>query len=148
MEVFKNVADSVTKAVNFVVDKNRRAAVINRLKIVIRNEKETEARSYIELGRYYYENLRDASNEKTEPLCAAVDNADRRLKRAFRKLDEMMVPAGEDEDEEEGKGTETADTCGETRGCADGADSGEDFFRPFHAADGETGGSEEAAKDN
>ena len=150
MEVFKNVADSVTKAVNFVVDKNRRAAMINRLKIVIRNEKEIEARSYIELGRYYYENLRDASNEKTEPLCAAVDNADRRLKRAFRKLDEMMVPAGEDEDEDEKEenDTEKTDTCGETCDCADAADSGEDFFRPLHATDGEAGGSEEAAKDD
>ena len=139
MEVFKNVADSVTKAVNFVVDKNRKAAMINRLKIVIRNEKEIEARSYIELGKYYYENLRDASNEKTEPLCAAVDNADRRLKRAFTKLDEMMIPAGAQEEEGCCCG---ADGCEE---CA--SDDGEDFFRSFSAAEEEKDGEDEAAED-
>ncbi|QAT51119.1 hypothetical protein EQM14_15825 [Caproiciproducens sp. NJN-50] len=140
MELFKNVAGSVTKAVNYVVDKNRRAAMINRLKIVIRNEKEIEARSYIELGRYYYENMRDASDERTEPLCAAVDNADRRLKRAFAKLDEMMVPAGADQEEEDG--------CEES-GCAESAsDEGEDFFRSFSAAEEEPDGTGEVADDD
>lgn len=138
MEIFKNVAGSVTKAVNFVVDKNRKAAMINRLKIVIRNEKEIEARSYIELGKYYYENMRDASDERTEPLCAAVDNADRRLKRAFTKLDEMMVPAGAEEEEA---------GCAEC-GCDECAsDEGEDFFRSFSAAEEDPSGTDEAAED-
>jgi hypothetical protein len=138
MEIFKNVAGSVTKAVNFVVDQNRRAAMINRLKIVIRNEKEIEARSYIELGKYYYENMRDASDERTEPLCAAVDNADRRLKRAFLKLDEMMVPAGAEEEE----------AGSEESGCAeDTPGEGEDFFRSFSAAGEDPSGTDEAADD-
>ncbi|WP_411675760.1 hypothetical protein [Caproicibacter sp.] len=137
MEVFKNVTDSVTKAVNFVVDKNRRAAIINRLKIVIRNEKEIQARSYIELGKYYYDNMRDSTNERTEPLCVAVDNADRRLKRAFMKLDEMMVPAGVDDEEE---------VCGDECACAECAsDDGDDFFRTFSA---EPDGADEAAADD
>lgn len=130
MDVFKNVADSVTKAVNFVVDKNRRAALINRLKIVIRNEKEVEARAYIELGRYYFENLRDPENSRTEPLCVAVENSDRRLKRAFAKLDEMLMPSGADEEE----------ACADD-GREDGGESrdDEDFFRTFSASapDGE-----------
>lgn len=126
MDVFKNVADSVTKAVNFVVDKNRRAAIINRLKIVIRNEKEIEARAYIELGKYYYENLRDPSNSRTEPLCTAVENAERRLKRAFSKLDEMLMPSGDDGMGDSG---EEGAARGEDR------DDEEDFFRTFSAAD-------------
>lgn len=140
MELFKNVAGSVTKAVNYVVDKNRRAAMVNRLKIVIRNEKEIEARSYIELGRYYYENLRDASDERAEPLCAAVDNADRRLKRAFMKLDEMMVPAGAEQEEE---------AESEESGCAEcPSDESEDFFRSFEAAGEEPDGTDEVAADD
>lgn len=139
MEVFKNVAESVTKAVNFVVDKNRKAAIINRLKIVVRNEKEIKARSLMELGKYYYETMRDSSNEQTEPLCIAVDNADRRLKRAFMKLDEMMVPAGIDDDEEEEQGDEYA--------SAECADDGEDFFRSFSAASGQPDDTAEAADD-
>ena len=131
MDVFKNLADSVTKAVDFVVDKNRRAALINRLKIVIRNEKDVEARAYIELGKYYFENLRDPENSRTEPLCVAVENADRRLKRAFAKLDEMLMPTGAAEEDA------CADEC-----CEDGdedRDDGEDFFRTFSASapDGE-----------
>ncbi|MFU0832092.1 MAG: 14-3-3 domain-containing protein [Oscillospiraceae bacterium] len=139
MEVFKNVAESVTKAVNFVVDKNRKAAIINRLKIVIRNEKDIKARSLMELGKYYYENLRDPSNERTEPLCKAVDNADRRLKRAYMKLDEMMVPAGVDDDEEEEKKDEFAN--------AEYADDGEDVFQSFSAAAGYPNDTGEAADD-
>lgn len=92
MDFFKNVAGSVSKAVNYVVDKNRSAALVNRLKIVIRNEKEVEARAYIELGKYYYENLRDPENDHTERLCHTVEHADRRLKRAFTKLDELLAP--------------------------------------------------------
>lgn len=93
MNVMKNFAGSVTRAVNFVVDKNRMAALINRLKIVIKNEKETQARAYIELGKYYYENLRDPENETTEKFCGAVDEAGRRLKKAFARLDELVAPA-------------------------------------------------------
>lgn len=138
MEVFKNVADSVTKAVNFVVDKNRKTAIMNRLKIVIRNEKEIEARSYMELGKYYYETMRDESNERTEPLCVAVDHADHRLKRAFAKLDEMMVPAGAEEEE----------VSGENCDCDECADEEEDFFRSFSAAAGEPDGSDEVASED
>lgn len=132
MDFLKNVADSVTKAVNFVVDKNRKTAMINRLKIVIRNEKDTQARAYIELGKYYFENLRDPSNDTTEPHCVAVENADHRLKRAFSKLDELLVPAGD----EEGACCCGEDCCGDDGCCEDSEASGEetDFFHTFSAA--------------
>lgn len=93
MDLLKNAASSVTKAVNFVVDKNRRSAMMNRLRIVIKNERESQARAYIQLGKYYYENMRDAQNTETEPLCSIVDNTGTRLKRAYAKLDELAVPS-------------------------------------------------------
>lgn len=93
MDFLKSAASSVTKAVNFVVDKNRRSAMMNRLKIVIKNEKESQARSYIQLGKYYYQNLRDEQNDETEPLCSIIDNTGVRLKRAYEKLDELAVPS-------------------------------------------------------
>jgi hypothetical protein len=95
MDFWKQAADSVTRAVNFVVDQNRRAAMVNRLKTVIKTEKEHQARAYIELGKYYYETMRDPDNARTEPQCAAVDSAARRLKKAYAKLDELVVPAGQ-----------------------------------------------------
>ncbi len=113
MDFFKSAADSVTKAVDFVVDKNRKAAMMNRLKIVIRNEKEAQAHAYAQLGKYYYQNMRDPENGDTEPFCLAIDTAGRRLKRAYAKLDELAVPTapqgdgpspegGEDDGEDDG----------------------------------------------
>lgn len=122
MDFLKNVADSVTKAVNFVVDQNRRAALINRLKIVIGNEKEVKARAYVELGKYYYETMRDTENEETESLCRRVDNSDRRLQKAYTKLDELVRPTGvpvEDGEEE----SCACESCGGEK-----RDSGEKSF--------------------
>ncbi len=92
MNFWENAADSVTKAVDFIVDKNRKTAMMNRLKIVIRNEKEKQAAAYIQLGKYYYRSLRDAENGDTEPFCCTVDRTGERLKRAYEKLDELAVP--------------------------------------------------------
>ncbi len=97
MNFFKSVTGSVTKAVDYVVEKNRKAALVNRIRIVIKNERESEARAYVALGKYYFENLRDAQNEETEALCKAVELSDQRMKKAFLKLDEITA-TGEDED--------------------------------------------------
>lgn len=94
MNLFQTVSSNVTKAVDFVVEKNRKAALINRIRIVIKNERENEARAYVALGKYYYEHLRDAQNEETEHLCRAIDFSDKRMKKAFTKLDEITAPEG------------------------------------------------------
>jgi len=57
MNFFENVTGRVTKAVDYVVEKNRKAALINRIRIVIKNERENEARAYVALGKYYFQNL-------------------------------------------------------------------------------------------
>ncbi len=98
MNLFNTVTDRVTKAVDYVVEKNRKAALVNRIRIVIKNERENEARAYVSLGKYYFENLRDAQNEETESLCKSVELADQRMKKAFEKLDEITASADEDED--------------------------------------------------
>ena len=38
MGIFSVIGNEVTKAVDYVVEKNRKAAMINRLRIVIKNE--------------------------------------------------------------------------------------------------------------
>ena len=98
MNFFESVSSNVTKAVDFVVEKNRKAALVNRIRIVIKNERENEARAYVALGKYYYEHLRDPQNEETEHLCRAIDFSDNRMKKAFAKLDEITAPDGCDED--------------------------------------------------
>jgi hypothetical protein len=152
MDFLKQAASSVTKAVNFVLDKNRRSAMINRLKIVIKDEKEAQARAYIRLGKYYYETMRDAQNTETEPLCAVVDNTGERLKRAYARLDELAAPAPgcscgvgpqdvyeDEEPETESEKTQPEDASGPDldslrpemdAGQEEAADDGE-FLRPF-----------------
>lgn len=98
MNLFQSVTGNLTKAVDFVVEKNRKAALINRIRIVIKNERENEARAYVALGKYYYEHLRDKNNEETEHLCRAVDFSDARIRKAFQKMDELTEPEGCDDD--------------------------------------------------
>jgi hypothetical protein len=92
MGIFNTVGDGVTKAIDFVVEKNRKIALINRVKMVIRNEQNNADLAYIALGKYYYRNMRDEDNSETEPFCAAAEKAINRRDRALLKLDELTSP--------------------------------------------------------
>ena len=98
MSFFETVSGNVTKAVDYVVEKNRKAALVNRIRIVIKNERENEARSYVALGKYYFQNMRDPNNEETEHQCKAIDSSEQRMKKAFTKLDEITAPDDCEED--------------------------------------------------
>lgn len=87
--IFETIGHTLSGAVDYVVEKNRRAAQINRLKMVIRKEERAAEKAYIALGKYYYHTLRDELNPITEPHCAAVDNATRRMDRAMSRLESM-----------------------------------------------------------
>lgn len=87
--IFETIGHTLSGAVDYVVEKNRRAAQINRLKMVIRKEERAAEKAYIALGKYYYHTLRDELNAVTEPHCAAVDNATRRMDRAMSRLESM-----------------------------------------------------------
>ena len=58
--VFKTAGGAVQDAVGVVAEKNRKNALANRLRTVIRCEEKAAERAYLALGRYYYHNLRDA----------------------------------------------------------------------------------------
>lgn len=51
---FKTAGGAVQSAVKVVEEKNRRTALMNRLRTVIRCEEKAEERAYLALGRYYY----------------------------------------------------------------------------------------------
>ena len=72
MHILNSVRGSVSGAINFVVDKNRRLSIINKVKHVIRDEEQRANEAYIALGKYYYHNLRNAENNETEFYCAEV----------------------------------------------------------------------------
>ncbi len=141
MDFFRSAAGTVSKAVNYMMDKNRKTAIINRLNIVIRNERDNQTRAYIALGKYYYTRLRDPENEVTEPLCEEAETAGRRLQRAYAKLDDLTVPQvknsvapREDDDYEDfsddGPACEEA-AEDEAEGPSGGREEDEEFLRPF-----------------
>lgn len=90
MHILDTVKGSVSGAINFVVDKNRKISLINKVKHVIRDEEKRANEAYIALGKYYYHNLRDDENNETALYCAEADRAERRLQRAELKLDELL----------------------------------------------------------
>lgn len=89
MEIFKNIGKAVGGAVNYVGEKNRRAAYLNRLRTVIRCEEKNAEKEYLALGRYYYNNLRDANNPVTEAHCAELDAINARLERTLNDLEKL-----------------------------------------------------------
>ena len=95
MRIFESVKGSVSGAINFVVDKNRKIALITKVKHVIREEENRANEAYIALGKYYFHNLRDEENNETAFYCAEIDRAERRLQRAEMKLEELTQYDGE-----------------------------------------------------
>lgn len=91
MGIMKSVRGGVSGALDFAVAKNRKYALISKVKNVIKEEEDRANEAYIALGKYYYNNLRNAENNETEFYCAEVDTAERRLQRAELKLDELTA---------------------------------------------------------
>ena len=122
MKLLKSVAENFTKAVDFVVEKNRKIALVNRIKTVIANEEKKKDQAYIALGKYYYRHLRETENESTEPFCAVVDNSNRRIDRALQKLEELY--------EEEMKPYDecAACSCGDCSSCGQETQTDEDVI--------------------
>lgn len=89
MSFLENLGNGIAKVIDSVVEKNHRASVVNRLRIVIKNERENTARAYVALGKYYFDNLRDPQNEETERLCRSVEESAARMQKAFAKMDEI-----------------------------------------------------------
>ena len=87
--VFKTAGGAVQTAVDVVAEKNRKTALMNRLRTVIRCEEKAAERAYLALGRYYYHNLRDAANAETENYCVGIETAEKRIEDAMLKLEEL-----------------------------------------------------------
>ena len=111
MGFFDTIGGSVSSAFHSIMDKNRKAALINRVKIVIKAEEQNAERAYIALGKYYYQNLRDETNGDTEIYCEIADRANRRLSRATARLTELMAPDAVLDEEDPIACDEACDAC-------------------------------------
>lgn len=74
-------------------EKNRRIAVMNRLRTVIRCEERAAEKEYLALGRYYYNALRSADNAIAESHCARIDAINARRDSALESLEQAAREA-------------------------------------------------------
>ena len=91
----KNVIDTakkgITDAVDYVVDKNKTHARLNRIKLIIKHETDIVAKNYIELGKYYYENLRDFDSEENKKRCEIIDRAKCNIDKARARYEAVIT---------------------------------------------------------
>ena len=97
MEFLKNIGRAVGDAANYLGEKNRRDARLNRIRSVIRCQEKAAEREYLALGRYYYHSLRDKDNIVTESHCAALDQIEEALDNALDQLEKFY---GKEDQEE------------------------------------------------
>lgn len=87
---FLSAGGAMQNAVGVVAEKNRKTALANRLRTVIRCEEKAAERAYLALGRYYYHNLRNTSNAETETHCIDIEAAEKRIEEAMLKLEALL----------------------------------------------------------
>ena len=94
MGAWKDVSKAVrvkTRATAYYLkEKNHRAAVMNRLRAVIRCEEKAAEKEYLALGRYYYNVLRDPDNPVAEAHCLRLDQLQAQRDRALEDLEQLM----------------------------------------------------------
>lgn len=83
-------ADTISEIASSIAEKNRLRSQLNSIKKVIKNDTATRDQAYIELGRYFYENLREGASAENEALCAVVDTASERISKASLKYIEVL----------------------------------------------------------
>lgn len=91
MNLFKQIGKAFGNTVSKLEDKNRNAARVNRIRTTLKFEEKAAEKHYLALGRYYYNNLRDAKNETTEAHCAELDTIQSRINVAMNQLEEYYA---------------------------------------------------------
>lgn len=91
----KLATDAATDIAQALVEKSRLKAKANRIKQVIKSDSELRNQAYIELGRFFYDNMRENANEECEALCIVIDKTTNRINKASRKYLELISNSGE-----------------------------------------------------
>ena len=87
---FSLVGDTISEIASSVAEKNRLRVQLSHIRGLIRADTATRDQAYIELGRYYYEHLRDDATPENEAICAVVDAATQRISNASIKYMELL----------------------------------------------------------
>ena len=91
---FKNgltfVGDTISEIASSVAEKNRLRVQLSHIKGLIKADSATRDQAYIELGRYFYENMRKDTTAENEAICAVIDAANDRISKASLKYVELL----------------------------------------------------------
>lgn len=90
IKFFDAAGKTVTNALDFIIEKNKIKAQVNRLRLVMRKEHSLMDNSYKALGKYYYEHLRDTENAENKKICATIDKSKARMEKAKLRYSELM----------------------------------------------------------
>lgn len=83
MNFIDRISITLSDSLDFVIDKNRQRAQLNRIDAIIKNETEILNRAYIALGKHYSRML-DGKEEEPDvsQICDTIRSAKLRLKKA------------------------------------------------------------------
>ena len=84
------VADTASEIAESIAEKNRLRAQLNHLKKLIKSDSATRDQAYAELGRFFYDNLREDASPENEALCAVIDTTSERITKASLKYVEVL----------------------------------------------------------
>lgn len=83
MSFIEKIGGVLSDSLDYLIDKNRQRAQLNRMAAVIKNETEILNRAYIALGKHYYKTL-DGKTEDSDisQILDTIKSAKLRLKKA------------------------------------------------------------------
>lgn len=91
MSIFNTVSGVFGNAIDYVMEKNKSQAQINRLRLLMRKESQLMDNSYIALGKYYYNELRNKEiNDENEKICQTIDNSKVRMNNAREHCQQIL----------------------------------------------------------
>lgn len=117
MNFVNKVGDTLSQSVNFIIDKNRQAAQLNRLKAIIQSETEALDRAYIALGKQYLDILEGKASKDIDVsiLKESIKSSKLKLKKARARYEYTLkygVPAaGAEVEEASGNQDDKKEAC-------------------------------------
>ena len=103
MSLIEKISGALSDSLDYLIDKNRQRAQLNRMAAVIKNETEILNRAYIALGKHYYKTL-DGKTEDSDisQILDTIKSAKIRLKKAKTRYEYIFrygVPTPEIRDD-------------------------------------------------
>ena len=84
------VGDVISEVAASVAEKNRLRVQLNHIKGLIKANTATRDQAYVELGRFFYEHMREDASPENEAICAVIDAANQRISSASIKYMELL----------------------------------------------------------